>query len=239
MVLPVPRGLQLVKVYKALTHTVTTILRLDEDYNEAYGLRKPESMVIKVGEWVTCPGDPFTQGLLGCQPGLRLYIHDVVRVVHEGILVNASMESPRQDMTCHCSLYVPSGFGGLLTLYPLLSRSRAWEGIRRLYGVHADVAEFINRVLRPVGGSFPEAYYLPPIYYNRGLAMVGGKITVLSITPGGDWVVEWGGRAFNDTLVNQWPRELVSGLGPYVGGRIGALSLVSGSVPIIRGLLGL
>lgn len=234
-----PLGLLLARLYKALTHTETAILRLDEDYNEAYGLKKPGHTVISGGEWVTCPSNPFVQGLLGCQPGLRLYISDITRVTHGGLLVSASMDSPRQDMRCYCSLYAPSGFGGLLTLYPLLSGSRAWEGLRRLYGAHADIAGFINRVLKPVGGSFTEAYYLPPIYYNNGLAMIGGKITVLSITPGGEWVVEWGGRAFKVLFIDQWSRELVSGLESYINERLEALSLVLGSIPIVRGLLGL
>ena len=195
-------------------------------------------MSVPVGKWVTCTGDPLVYGLLGCQPGIGFYITHV-DIWKNAFIIEAGRISLEPSITFNHVLHVPSGPTGLLILYSLLGGTRAWEALRRVYGVHAVITSYTHRVLKHVRAAIPSNNQSPPGFFNEGFTVIGGSYAYIMLTPPCECRVHWGRDTYHIQYASEWPVELARGVEEYASGRMKALEYVAGMVRGVRELLGL
>ena len=234
----------LARLYKALSYTVERTLELGGTYDETYGLKSYKDyyeLELPVNEWVVCSDDPVTYGLLGCQPGLRLYVIGVFRYYQHGAwwLVETEYELVRRHFH---SFFVPRGFAGLLVLYPLIGSTHAWDELTRRFGIHARLAELIHRLVKPSGGEVHEEQKPIPEDFGCNLLMVNnGAAWLESLEDERRWLVVWANdevaRGYSINRTGEWPQWLVNAIEDYASGRLRVLGLVNELIQSTKNLL--
>ena len=234
----------LTRLYRSLSYTVERVLELGRAYDEAYGLRSYKDyyeLELPVEEWVTCGDDPVTYGFLGCQPGLRLYVIGVFRYYQrDGLwLVETEYELGRRYFH---SFFVPRSFAGLLVLYPLIGSTHAWEELTRRFGIHARLAEYVYRIVKPSGGEVHEGQKPIPKHFGCNLLMVNnGAAWLESLEDEREWLVVWANdkvaHGYPINRIGEWPQWLVNAIEDYASGRLKALGMVNELVQGTKNLL--